>query len=450
MGLQCVWLRRLLLTGAAFLLGQAAAAANAELPFRVATFNIEWLGYPENSGSWYGSRARQLEWAAEEIGELNADVIALQEVIVDSLNGDALTDLLVLLREAEPAADWQGAFNPKFSFWWDPDFADYPAQRQAFIWRGSKVELMESSVLVDWIPAWDRRFGSGRLPFRIEVRVGDRYSGKTLSLVNLHLKCCRGSDDRRHESMTTLLAELRADYAAEPMIVLGDYNVADAGGANGEIADWGMYADADADGEADFVHAAGAVADLYWDDIDHIVISDELVEAYERVPVAGRSERLGSAVSDHGPVLLNLALPVSLGEAYEVWAEEVAGSHTQFAQADEAEADPDQDGLANYLEFALGTDPLSGESSEPVPDAVATGADALEIHYRKRVLAAGDPVQLMEGSLDGGQIRWSAVDSGRLESGEVDDDGFQTIRLRISPRIGTAQFFRLEGAAGGQ
>ena len=261
------------------LLGVWVGAEATEERLTVATFNVEWLGYPANSGSWRGTRSAQIQRAAEEIHLLGADIVALQEMVIDTVNGNALEDLLSDLRALDPEALWAGAYNPRFSYWWDPDFEEYPSQRQAFVWKGSVVSFLSSEVLLDWIPAWDQRFGSGRLPFLLRVEVGKEPFRRELGLVNLHLKCCRGYADRRLLSMITLLAELRARHAGEALIVLGDFNVADAGGAYGEILDWGFYEDGDKDGNPDFMHAAGAVSDLSWSDIDHIMISDELEAA---------------------------------------------------------------------------------------------------------------------------------------------------------------------------
>lgn len=341
----------------------ALSTLTAETSVTIATFNIEWLGYPRNSGEWYGSRDSQLETAAQEILALDADIIALQEVIVDEVNGDALADLLVRLNASDAQSQWEGVANEKFSFWWRPDFSEYPAQRQAYIWRSARVGYVDSQVLLDWIPAWDDRFGSGRLPFLLEVEVGQGPAPIPLKLVNLHLKCCRGSSERRSRSMKTLLDELHAGYREDPLIVLGDFNVADEGGATGEISAWGFYQDDDLDGEPDFLHAAGAVADLYWDDIDHIMLSDELRDAYLQAPQASRNRLLGSVVSDHGPVLTQLVFPSAPADLYAAWSGPAFAGHPEFAGKTAYGDDPDLDGIVNFVEFVLGGDPAERDAA---------------------------------------------------------------------------------------
>ncbi|ASP40220.1 hypothetical protein CHH28_16730 [Bacterioplanes sanyensis] len=97
------------------------------------------------------------------------------------------------------------------------------------------------------------------------------------------------------------------------MIVLGDLNVAQEGGAYGEIQAWGIYNDRDNDGRPDFYHAAGSVEDTEYtgqvnSDIDHILISDELKDAWSVVPASQRNAYLNTTVSDHAPVKTTLSI----------------------------------------------------------------------------------------------------------------------------------------------
>lgn len=422
---------------APFALGEGVAV-------RIATFNIEWLGYPWKSGEWYGSRESQIRAAAEEMLAVDADLFALQEVIVDEVNGDALADLLVQLNELDDGERWEGVYNEKFSYWWDPDFADYPAQRQAYVWRTPVVAYSGSGNLLDWIPAWDDRFGSGRLPMLLQVEVGEGDFRFPLHLVNLHLKCCRGSDDRRRRSMTTLMDKLHTSYADVPLVVLGDFNVADDGGAYGEIADWGFYEDADGDGGPDFFHAAGAVADLSWDDIDHILLSDELASAYERVPEALRNVVADSFVSDHGPVVTQLLFEPTVGQRYAVWSGAAFAEDPVYEGKSGYRDDPDGDGLVNYLEFAFGGNPTVMDASEAGPEIVNSEEGDLLLSYEVRRSLAGDGVRVLSAS---DPASWSVLDLGEaavsVEPGDSAD--FDRVTLRVpGPATGEARFFRLE------
>lgn len=431
--------------GLFFCLGILVSSAYPrETQVTIATFNIEWLGYPWNSGEWYGSRDAQIRAAAEEILAVDADIFALQEVIVDSRNGNALEDLLAQLNALDDGDPWEGMHNQKFSFWWNPDFEDYPAQRQAYIWKSSTVEYKGAGILLDWLPAGDDRFGSGRLPLLLEVEVGEGDVRFPLQLVNLHLKCCRGSEDRRRRSMTTLIDELQASRADVPIVVLGDFNVADDGGAYGEISDWGFYEDDDGDGEADFFHAAGAVADLSWDDIDHIMMSDELQAAYERVPAALRNVIIDSAVSDHGPVVTRLIFKATNAELYEVWSDEAFAGDPLFDGKTAYGDDPDGDSMVNFLEFALGGNPTVPDAGEVGPRVRLDDSGHVLVSYTVRNTLAEDSIRMLTTT---DLKAWSTVDRGQagvaVEPASV--PGFDRVTQTI-PELapGTRRFWRFE------
>ena len=61
---------------------------------------------------------------------------------------NALSDLLQKLNAKDSTDTWSGVANPKFSYWWAPDFENFPAQRQAFVWRNSKVEYVNGKILM--------------------------------------------------------------------------------------------------------------------------------------------------------------------------------------------------------------------------------------------------------------------------------------------------------------
>lgn len=92
---------------------------------------------------------------------------------------------------------------------------------------------------------------------------------------------------------------LDANYRNVNVFVLGDMNLADKGGADGEIATWGLYDDLDTDGTSDYEHAAGAKSDLAWDDIDHILLSNELYDELMAAPSSLQNQTLSSSISDH-------------------------------------------------------------------------------------------------------------------------------------------------------
>ncbi|NDV62910.1 hypothetical protein G0Q06_10645 [Puniceicoccales bacterium CK1056] len=415
----------------------------------VATYNAEWLGYPDKSGSWSGSRSSQIEAAATEILALDADIFALQEVIIDSLNGNALDDLIAELNTQDPTEIWDGVYNPKFSYWWNPDFESFPAQRQAYVWKTSTVTYLSSEVMLNWIEADDERFARGRLPFLLTVEVGPAAFRREIQLINLHLKCCRGSDDRRLFSMTTLLDELHTQYADNSLIVLGDFNVADSGGAYGEISDWGFYDDVDGDGSPDFAHVGGAVADLSWDDIDHIMVSNELLSNWESVPGELQNGIVSSSASDHPFVYSRLDFgPPTVAEQYDLWLQPFITIDPSFAAESAFEDDYDKDGLANGLEFMTGTSPLQSSARDrslTIHEGILNDLQ-LSFYQRKGLHAYSLSLWTIP---DLSNPTWTlvtpAVDD--LTISEDIEPGFDRFTIRIQqPGTEGAQIFRLEAS----
>ncbi|BDD05310.1 T9SS-dependent choice-of-anchor J family protein [Aureibacter tunicatorum] len=272
----------------------------------IVTYNIEWLGKPSKAGLSI-SRDSQITKAAEDIINIDAEVYALQEIVVDPVNGDALTDLINKLNALDNANTWSGDYNTYFSYWWNPNYNSFPAQRQAYVYKTSKASNVSfTTLLTSEISSGDSRFGSGRLPFMMEADIMINGITQRIHLVNLHLKCCTGSANRRKSSMQTLVNELNNNYRNANVIVLGDLNVADQGGAYGEISTWGIYDDKDSDGANDYEHAAGSVQDLSYYDIDHILISNELTSEYAATPSNLKNQELNTSVSDHKPIKTSL------------------------------------------------------------------------------------------------------------------------------------------------
>jgi endonuclease/exonuclease/phosphatase family metal-dependent hydrolase len=414
----------------------------------VATFNAEWLGHPSRSGNWSGSRSSQIQQAATEILTLDPDIVALQEVIVDPLNGNALADLVTELNLQDPLGAWDGEYNPKFSFWWNPDYEEFPAQRQAYVWKSATVSFISSAVMLEWIGSGDNRFASGRLPFLLTVEAGPVAARRQLQLINLHLKCCTNNDDRRLASMTALVDELRANYADSSLIVLGDFNVADSGGAYGEISDWGFYQDDDADGIPDFTHAAGAEADLSWDDIDHVMISNELVSAWEIMPVGQRNGTLASSMSDHDIVFARLGFqPPSLAEQYDSWIQSYVAIEPALAATSGFGEDFDNDKLANGLEFMTGTSPM-----DMSPSVLGIGRNpdgSLQLSYRQRKGLPASSLDIFAGDSLQAATVWTRL-APAVEDLTVTDDtdpDFEQILIRVpAPDPQQRGFFRLEGS----
>jgi endonuclease/exonuclease/phosphatase family metal-dependent hydrolase len=361
----------------------ATLSSQAQTYFDVVTYNIEWLGRPDKAGLSI-TRDQQLTLAAQDIIAAEADIYALQEIVTDPVNGDALTDLVSKLNALDVNDTWAGAYNTYFSYWWNPDYNAFPAQRQAYVYRNSTVSNVTfQTLLTTEVPEGDNRFASGRLPFMMEADLTIEGITQHVYLVNLHLKCCTGSAARRKSSMQTLVTELNANYSTVNVMVLGDFNVADVGGAYGEISTWGIYDDNDTDGLPDYEHAAGAIQDLAWDDIDHILASNELQDEYLAAPSQLRNQQLSTSVSDHFPIKTVMAFgtppPTNQPPMVDITAPLNNSSYDQGTLVAINANATDNDGTIASVEFFVNTISIGSDNTAPysINWTVGTGSFAL-------------------------------------------------------------------------
>ncbi len=261
----------------------------------IVTYNIEWLGNPSTAG-YPGSRDQQIEDAADDIIFGEGEIYALQEIGGSS----ALNDLINQLNANDNINNWSGSVSQPTA-----------SQSLAYVYKTSIVNSASFQTILTNESSYDF---AGRYPYLMNASITVGGNTRQLNLINLHLKCCTGTTnaDRRAGAMASVVSALRSNYRTDNVIVLGDLNVAEEGGAYGEISDWGIYSDGDSDGQADYSHAAGSLTDEPYvssnpdSDIDHILISNELRAAWDVVPANERNEYLLTTVSDHSPVKTTL------------------------------------------------------------------------------------------------------------------------------------------------
>ena len=245
----------------------------ADSTLDIVNWNIIFFGAPQMTDNKYGTRDQRIENVAAKLIETNADVYGLQEVVVDSYNGNALTDLVSKMNELAGDSTYAGAWSEFHSLYWNADNPSYPSQCLAYVWNINSVSVNNCTALLEDVANRDD-FGYGRLPYMLDADITVRGITQRYLFINLHLKAKTGYSDMRAESMALLIDLLKTEYATDNVVVLGDYNVADDPGAIGEINDWEMYQDADSNGVCDYVHVAGNKST----GIEHILISDELFD----------------------------------------------------------------------------------------------------------------------------------------------------------------------------
>ncbi|MBS2098516.1 endonuclease/exonuclease/phosphatase family protein [Carboxylicivirga linearis] len=254
----------------------------------VVTFNIEHFRL--SSSHDYNITIR-IPYIASIIGQLDADVVALQEIGSE----------YVTLRLADELPGWEGVFTTSAS----------GNQSLAYLYKTSEVELYEEETEAiafgdeDW-------FAFPRLPFKIKIHHAG--TGMDVYLINNHLKCCGGNDNkiRRREASEKLQDYIDNQLADQPVIVLGDYNDYISEEYYSDNVFWNFVEDSDNYRFADMEIAMGDdeywsyPGDRYTSHLDHILITNELFDVHQSTstirPSYCYSDYL-SMVSDHRPVM---------------------------------------------------------------------------------------------------------------------------------------------------
>jgi endonuclease/exonuclease/phosphatase family metal-dependent hydrolase len=269
----------------------------ADSTLDIVNWNVSWMGAPQMNSYKYGTRTEQINGIAQKLVEANADVYALQEVVIDAVNGNSLDSLLLQMNLLAGSNKYSGVYSKYYSFYWQAFDSTYPPQCLAYIWNNDVVTVNNDSVLLqDETSMTD--FTYGRLPFLLDANV--RINGKIqrYMFVNIHLKAKTGYSEERANAMKLLKQLLNLNFAANNVVLLGDFNVADGSGAVGEISDWGMYDDENGDGITDYVHAAGNKSN----GIEHILISNNLFDELAYSPEYFWNKAIsgtGVKLSDH-------------------------------------------------------------------------------------------------------------------------------------------------------
>ena len=249
--------------------------------FDIVTFNIQ--EYPR-----YNEQTAQV--VAELIKQMNADIIALQEISSEE-EFDKLAERLI---------GWEGIYYPIDNSVWN----------LAYLYKVSEVSIKEAESKVIFR---DDYWSFPRPPF--EIQVTHIPTGIETILINNHLKCCAGTDneERRRNATDSLHKYITTNYPDEPVIVLGDLNDEIDGTSYETNVFWTMVNDPDNFMFADMSIARGSVA--WWSypswpsHIDHICITNELYSYMDTI-IVNRPDKCSSdyeeIISDHRPVYLRL------------------------------------------------------------------------------------------------------------------------------------------------
>jgi endonuclease/exonuclease/phosphatase family metal-dependent hydrolase len=209
-------------TGPVVMAEPAAAAAAVPIgqSVRVGTWNIEWLGTPNNrKGAGHGV-LQSADDLATLIQDANVDVLGLEEIHAtkqgNALRNDVLDGVVATLRQ-RTGKTWRYRLFPNAT-------AD-TSQVCGVMWNTSRVSASPSKPLVVNPPASQPNLLMRR-PVGTRFRTG---TGRTdFVMVVVHLKCCNEAARREQEAQLILdaLPQLRADTNDDAdVLIMGDSNI---------------------------------------------------------------------------------------------------------------------------------------------------------------------------------------------------------------------------------
>lgn len=270
----------------------------------VVTWNLQFFGISTKGTANQTAFDIKLSKVAGKIMELNADVYAIQEVIVDEVHGDFFTPLVDKLNELAGQTTYVGVLAPRYSYYFQSASADFPAQCIGFIYNINSVSSMASfSMFSDFyngyatpqIPDYpggsNLLWASGRLPQMMQAIVQIDGKSQQINFINLHAKCCDAAD-RRWADADYLFKELNLNYNDVNVVIMGDYNETYS-------MSKGAYAPWYANWNGEYLRAVGST-------LDHVSISNELYFEYHSLTNNSRIDQVN--YSDHDPVMLRFLI----------------------------------------------------------------------------------------------------------------------------------------------
>lgn len=303
----------------------------SDIPFNetldIATWNMEFFG---TTIANFGPSDIQLQRdnAVTIIQNLNADIIAVQEVSDETILDEALTMAPQYKRVCSDvfsrsfqAPDPNNPFPPqKLCYLYDTTVVDFIADRVVFdqFYTDARTGLISDLDDHPGSSGAQSFWSSGRLPYLLEADVTVNGVTERLTLVNVHGKSGSGANDlaRRVYDNGVLKDTLDAMYPNNNLILLGDYNDDVDESIGGGASTYQAFLDDSTNYKVPTgsLSLSGFRSFLFADNmIDHIAISDELfdlaIEGSEQTFIPfNLIDNYANTTSDHLPVILRLDL----------------------------------------------------------------------------------------------------------------------------------------------
>ncbi|HEY0045787.1 MAG TPA: T9SS type A sorting domain-containing protein [Flavobacterium sp.] len=283
--------------------GEIQGNPGTDAGFKITNWNTEWLGCYLNGPT---DEDLQVSNIVAAMLEMNSDIYCLQEVS-NSSNIPTIMTLVSLLGSDQ----WAGAIAPT-------DTGDC-SQRQGIIYKKSKVQLLNSSLLSSGYSAqggsYPYNWSNGRFPalYNVNFVVGSALI--PVSLVNIHAKAEDNNSSSYYrrmgasEALKTILDG--PDYNTKNVVIVGDFNDflfgTTSSACNCSDSPYKNFMD-------DTINYSGVTSDIMdaninWGVqpiIENIIISNELAETFvsaaQDVEIAQEIDNYMNTTSNHLPI----------------------------------------------------------------------------------------------------------------------------------------------------
>lgn len=283
----------------------------------IATWNLEWFGSTSNGPS---NETLQYENAKQGITALNADIIAVQEIVDVNLIKQLAEELGYKYEDMD--TEWLYSNSQRTGVLYRPEILT--VRKEKTLLSKLYADIKAGRTTLPGYPASSSTFwASGRLPYLVQFETNINGVRQYINVVNIHAKANSGDDitqyDRRKYDVQVLKDSLDAQYGNTNLVMLGDFNddidesvVAGAGPSSYKV----FVDDTNYKALTYELSLTGAynLVGSYKSFLDHILISQSLEDEYIANSIVIRNDFLnsianyGSTTSDHLPVMARFQL----------------------------------------------------------------------------------------------------------------------------------------------
>jgi len=297
--------------------------------FDIVTYNLEFFGtdVKDASNVEFGPTddALQVANVTTVMQTLGADIFAVEEIADDNAFNQLVTNL----------AGYDKIVSNRWSYSFNPPEATFPPQKIGFIYNTSTVQVVSSRVMFGemydaiqagtvTLPSYpggtsSSFWSSGRLPFMVTFDVTIKGVKRRIRMIDIHSKSgsAQADYDRRKYDVKVLHDSLAAHYPHDNIVLLGDFNDdVDSSILTGAESSYKVFVDDAVNFKVLTYPLSQTGAGSFPSSnsfLDHIIISDELANAYVTNSTAIEDARnfisnYVNTTSDHLPVSTRLLL----------------------------------------------------------------------------------------------------------------------------------------------